>query len=136
MKKLIALSAVAVLGLTILASPPVPTTVTANITMQVDPNQLGGLTPSQFGSNFTALIWSSVNINTPTNQYQLIRTLPAGPLIASQGPPGTVWTNQIATDNATRFYLLQWSNQVNGGVGPFSLVAPYYQNPSGTVSLQ
>ena len=134
MRKLIVLALVGI-SISLLGSPPVPTTVTANITMQIDSSQLGGISTSQYGSNFTALIWSSVNINTPTNQYQLVSTVPAGPMIATQGPPGTVWTNQIATDNATRFYLLQWSNNVNGGVGPFSVVAPYYQNPSGTVSL-
>lgn len=138
MRKLIALTlTTAAIVLAVRATVPVvPTTVRVVFTMNVDTNYLGGLTPSQFGSNFTALVWSTTDITVPTNQWPIVMTIPCGPLIAAQGPPGTWWTNPLVTDSSTRFYIFAYSNNANGGVGPFSNLAPYfYRPPPGTVGV-
>lgn len=129
--------AILIIAAAILGLAAVPSnTVTLVFTMQIDPNTLGGASASVIGSNFTAVIYSTTSVTTPTNQWPVVATIPAGPLISTQGPPGTLWTNQITTDTSTRFYLLQWTNTVNGGAGPFSPVALYYYGaPPGTVSI-
>lgn len=104
-------------------------TIILVLTMLIDTNQLGGLTPSQYGSNFNFVVQSSTNVAIPQNQWPLFTIIPTGPLIASQGPPGTAWTYPITTDLSTRFYVGQFTNYVNGGVGPFSQITPYFYRP-------
>lgn len=117
----------------LIAAPPVTftNTCTLQFTMLVDPSGLMGLTASDYATNFNYVVVSSPNVTTPTNQWTVVAVVPVKPLL-SQGPPGTWWTNQIPIDGANRFFIGQYTNISNGGVGPFSIPYPLiWAAPSG-----
>jgi hypothetical protein len=119
------------------AAPPNSTnTVTAVLTMIVDPSVLGGMNSSQYASMFSAVLISSPDITVPTNLWPVHVIIPVTNLL-SQGLPGTAWTNPIVTDGATRFFLSAYTNVVNGGpLGPFSPAAPLvWVSPQGRVGV-
>lgn len=93
----------------------------------LDPTDLGGLSTNDYMTNIVFNLYSSTNVSAPVQTWPLLLSVP-GQSYLPQGLPGSTWSNAINVDSYPRFYVLQVSNQ-NGGVSPFSQVAPWVPNP-------
>jgi hypothetical protein len=132
MKRTIALLSIGVALIALAA--PLPNTVTVNFKWVPDNTQMAGLSTNDYCTNITALVLSTVNVNQPTNQWPVVAILSVASLL-SQGPPGTIWTNQLQMDGNARFYAIVMTNG-NGGSSPFSNLAPGLTAPTaGTIPL-
>jgi hypothetical protein len=110
-------------------------TITLQMSLTLDSSTFGGLSTNDYLTNITILIYSSPDCTVPTNQWPIVAVYPASQFL-NQGLPPVYWTNQLAVDGATRFYLMQSTNG-NGAFGPFSRVVPFFwSSPSGRVSAK
>lgn len=98
-----------------------------------DQTQMAGLSTNEYSTNITVTIVSTVNVATPTNQWPVVAAFPMS-VFMTQGPPGTIWTNQLAMDGLSRFYAIVMTNG-NGGSSPFSNLAPGLTAPVAGVLL-
>ena len=126
---LIGLSAIA-LAIIIHAAPP-PTQAVAKFNWLPDTNDMAGLSTNDYKTNITAVIYSTPNINQPTNQWPVI----ASSLLVSlvESPPG-IYTYSFPMDGKSRFYAVVMTNG-NGGSSPFSNLAPGLTGPNAGVLL-
>jgi len=85
-------------------------------------NYMAGLSTNDYTTNLVVNILSTVNVNTPSNQWNIVVSTPMQQYL-SQGPVGSTWTNLIVTDAKARFYTIQITNY-NGVFSPFSVLAP------------
>ena len=118
-----------VLGIVFLVrAAPQPNKVTLCFTWLPDNTQMAGLSTNDYCTNITVVFYSTVNVNIPTNNWPIIGSVPVTNLL-SQGPVGTVWTNQSVSDGNSRFYAFTLTNN-NGGAAPFSNLAPGLVSPT------
>lgn len=109
--------------------------VTLQMQMIVDTNSLAGLSLADYCTNQWLEVLSSTNASTPTNQWPTLAWFPASQFL-NQGLPPVWWTNQMLVDASTRFYLLRCTNGT-GGLGPFSLVVPFFWTaPQGRINVK
>lgn len=86
-------------------------------------NTTGGLSTNDFSTNYAAVFKTAPDVTTPDAQWNTFQQTPVT-FFLQQGPVGTIWTNQIGTDGATRFFKVAYTNISNGGIGPFSQPYP------------
>lgn len=112
--------------LSLLAAPPsVP--VTLSFTWTPSQAEMAGLSTNDYATNIVFVILSTVNVTQPTNQWPQVAVLPA-PQFLNQGPVGTLWTNQMPFDGASRFFALIVSNTTSTTTSFFSNLAPWFQS--------
>jgi hypothetical protein len=80
---------------------------------------LGGLSTNDYMTNLVFTLYSSTNATVPLTNWIVVTNWPAVPFLA-QGPPGTMWTNRIAWDQQTRFYVMKAKEVLGGEESPFS----------------
>ena len=115
MKRIIGLSVVALALIAIHAASP-PTQAVAKFNWLPDTNDMAGLSTNDYKTNISAVIYSTPNINQPTNQWPVI----ASSLLVSlvESPAGT-YTYAFPMDGKSRFYAVVMTNG-NGGTSPWS----------------
>ena len=130
MKRIIGLSVVALALIAIHAASP-PTQAVAKFNWLPDTNDMAGLSTNDYKTNISAVIYSTPNINQPTNQWPVI----ASSLLVSlvESPPG-IYTYSFPMDGKSRFYAVVMTNG-NGGTSPFSNLAPGLTGPNAGVLL-
>ena len=114
-----------------LAALPSGNTVTINVKWLPDNTEMAGLSTNDYKTNISAVIYSTPNINQPTNQWPVI----ASSLLVSlvESPPG-IYTYSFPMDGKSRFYAVVMTNG-NGGTSPFSNLAPGLTGPNAGVLL-
>ena len=131
MKQLIGIAATACalsFAISILYAAPPPTQAVATFSYLPDTNDMAGLSTNAYITNLAAVIYSTKNINQPTNQWPIVAWTPLTPLLL-QGPVGTIWTYSFPMDGKAAFYALVLTN-LNGGASPFSNLAPGLTGPN------
>jgi hypothetical protein len=124
MKKL-SLLIVSLFALIALGGSVAPQQITFSWTWKPDPNDLGGLSTSDYYTNITFNLWTSTNVTTPTANWVLATNWPASPLTVDSAGN---WTASANLDGQTRFYLLT-VNALGGGQSPFSNLASWVAKP-------
>ncbi len=103
-----------------------PTMAVATFKWLPDTNDMAGLSTNDYKTNITAVIYSTPNINQPTNQWPVIASAMLLSLVES--PPG-IYTFAFPIDGKSRFYAVVMTNG-NGGSSPFSNLAPGLTGPN------
>lgn len=127
MRKLLAI--LSLVGFTSLAQTNAP--MTAEWVWPIDINTFGSVPIKDASTNFSFIFVGTNDLTIPVTNWPIAYIIPATAL----SPLSNRWSTTIYADlTKTKFYAVQVTNHLNGGVSPFSQPALFLANPAGQLS--